>query len=127
MVIAKPDSLRELCNGLSCCLGKLVYLGVSKPLNKSNLSYANMHHMAALFKSFLESHSSFQAKKDRPRYRTVLQGTQAEPESKNLGGMSENALLIRIRTALTSMLLLKVLHHPSKDGWALPNMPPYCA
>ncbi len=34
------DSLREICNGLACTLGKLVHLGVSQSLNKSSLSYA---------------------------------------------------------------------------------------
>ncbi len=29
--LAREDSLREICNGLSCCLGKLVHLGVGKP------------------------------------------------------------------------------------------------
>ena len=47
--LAKADSLREICNGLSCCLGKLVHLGVRKAPNKSTLSYANTHRPAALF------------------------------------------------------------------------------
>src|SRR6187399_2520964 len=39
--LSRTDSLREICNGLSCCLGKLVHLGVEKAPNKSTLSYAN--------------------------------------------------------------------------------------
>jgi len=46
---AHTDSLREICNGLSCCLGKLVHLGIGKAPNKSTLSYANEHRTAALF------------------------------------------------------------------------------
>ena len=47
--MAHADSLREICNGLACCLGKLVHLGISRGPSKSNLSYANMHRPAALF------------------------------------------------------------------------------
>jgi len=43
------DSLREICNGLSCCLGKLVHLGIAKAPKKSTLSYANEHRPAALY------------------------------------------------------------------------------
>ena len=45
--IARADSLREICNGLSCCLGRLVHLGVRKAPNKSTLSYANARRPAA--------------------------------------------------------------------------------
>ena len=47
--LARADSLREICHGLSCCLGKLVHLGVNKAPNKSTLSYANAHRPAALY------------------------------------------------------------------------------
>jgi hypothetical protein len=47
--VAQADSLREICNGLKCCLGKLNHLGLSRGPNKSTLSYANQHRPAALF------------------------------------------------------------------------------
>jgi len=47
--LARADSLREICNGLACCLGKLSHLGVNRPPSKSNLSYANAQRPAALF------------------------------------------------------------------------------
>jgi hypothetical protein len=47
--LGHTDSLREICNGLSCCLGKLVHLGIGKAPNKSTLSYANQHRPAALY------------------------------------------------------------------------------
>ncbi len=47
--MAHADSLREICGGLACCLGKLKHLGISKAPNKSTLSYANRHRPAALF------------------------------------------------------------------------------
>ena len=47
--LARADSLREICNGLSCCQGKLVHLGVHTSPNKSTLAYANEHRPAALF------------------------------------------------------------------------------
>lgn len=47
--LARADSLRDICNGLSCCEGKLVHLGISKAPNKSTLSYANTNRPSALF------------------------------------------------------------------------------
>jgi uncharacterized protein DUF4372/DDE family transposase len=47
--LAHTDSLREICNGLRCCLGKLVHLGVNRAPLRSTLSYANQHRPAALF------------------------------------------------------------------------------
>ena len=40
--LAHADSLREICNGLGCCLGRLVHLGIAKAC-RSTLSYANEH------------------------------------------------------------------------------------
>jgi hypothetical protein len=48
---ARADSLREICNGLACCLGKLTHLGIDRAPKKSTLSYANTHRPAALFES----------------------------------------------------------------------------
>jgi len=53
--LARADSLREICNGLHCCLGKLVHLGVRKAPNKSTLSYANAHRPAELFEDVLQT------------------------------------------------------------------------
>jgi hypothetical protein len=47
--LAHADSLREICNGLGCCLGKLVHLGIGKAPNKSTPSYANEHRPAKLY------------------------------------------------------------------------------
>ena len=47
--LERADSLREICNGLACCLGKLVHLGIRRGPTKSNLSYANAHRPAQLF------------------------------------------------------------------------------
>ena len=44
-----PTRLREICNGLACCVGKLVHLGINRGPSKSNLSYANVHRPAAVF------------------------------------------------------------------------------
>lgn len=51
--LAGADSLREICNGLSCCLGKLIHLGVDRKPNKSTLAYANAHRSADLFEDLL--------------------------------------------------------------------------
>jgi len=47
--LAHADSLREICNGLGCCLGKLAHLGIGKAPNKSTPSYANEHRPAKLY------------------------------------------------------------------------------
>ena len=47
--LAHADSLREICNVLACCLGKLVHLGIDVAPNKSTLSYANPHRPAKLY------------------------------------------------------------------------------
>ena len=47
--LAHADSLREICNGLACCVGKLIHLGIDRAPNKSTLSYANQHRPAALY------------------------------------------------------------------------------
>jgi len=41
--LAQAHSLREICGGLACCLGKLIHLGMRQAPNKSTLSYANGH------------------------------------------------------------------------------------
>lgn len=41
--LAQAKSLREICGGLSCCLGKLIHLGMVQAPKKSTLSYANAH------------------------------------------------------------------------------------
>lgn len=47
--MARVDSLREICNGLRSCEGKLVHLGMKRAPNKSTLSYANAHRPAGFF------------------------------------------------------------------------------
>lgn len=47
--LGRADSLRVICSGLTCCLGKLVHLGIDRAPNKSTLSYVNAHRPAALF------------------------------------------------------------------------------
>jgi len=39
--LAQAKSLREICGGLSCCMGKMRHLGMKTAPKKSTLSYAN--------------------------------------------------------------------------------------
>jgi len=41
--LAQAKSIREICGGLACCLGKMHHLGLREAPNKSTLSYANTH------------------------------------------------------------------------------------
>ena len=47
--LAQADSLRDICNGLACCLGKLSHLGIEASPRRSTLSYANANRPAAVF------------------------------------------------------------------------------
>ena len=47
--LGRADSLREICNGLACCVGKLVHIGIGRAPKRSTLSYANAHRPAGLF------------------------------------------------------------------------------
>lgn len=51
--LGRAESLREICNGLACCLGRLIHLGVERAPKRSTLSYANNHRPAALFEDLL--------------------------------------------------------------------------
>ena len=53
--LAKADSLREICNGLSCCLGKLRHLGIARAPKRSTLAYANEHRPAELYEDLFWS------------------------------------------------------------------------
>lgn len=53
--LARADSLREICNGLSCSLGKLSHLGIVRTPKKSTLAYANEHRPANLYRDLFWS------------------------------------------------------------------------
>ena len=48
--LAQAKSLREICGGLACCLGKLRHLGMNEAPKKSTLSYANAHRPWEMFR-----------------------------------------------------------------------------
>jgi hypothetical protein len=48
--LAQAKSLREICGGLACCMGKLRHLGMKAAPNKSTLSYANGHRSWVMFR-----------------------------------------------------------------------------
>ena len=48
--LAQAKSLREICGGLACTIGKLRHLGMREPPNKSTLSYANTHRPWEMFR-----------------------------------------------------------------------------
>lgn len=48
--LAQAKSLREICGGLACCMGKLKHLGMIKAPNKSTLSYANANRPWQMFR-----------------------------------------------------------------------------
>jgi hypothetical protein len=52
--LAQARSLREICAGLSCCLGKLQHLGVKTAPNKSTLAYANQHRPWQVYETVFE-------------------------------------------------------------------------
>lgn len=48
--LAQAKSLREICGGLACCMGKMRHLGMQQAPNKSTLSYANAHRPWQMFR-----------------------------------------------------------------------------
>ena len=48
--LAQAKSLREICGGLACTMGKLRHLGMKHAPNKSTLSYANAHRPWQMFR-----------------------------------------------------------------------------
>ena len=49
--LAQAHSLREICGGLACCLGKLAHLGLRAAPKKSTLAYANQHRPWQLYQT----------------------------------------------------------------------------
>ncbi len=49
--LAQAHSLREICSGLKCCLGKLQHLGLRSAPSKSTLAYANKHRPWELYET----------------------------------------------------------------------------
>ena len=49
--LGRAQSLREICDGLACCEGKLKHLGVLEPPKRSTLSYANEHRPWELYQT----------------------------------------------------------------------------
>ena len=47
--LGQAHSLREICNGLASCFGKLKHLGISQSPKRSTLAYANEHRSWELF------------------------------------------------------------------------------
>jgi hypothetical protein len=47
--LAQAQSLREITNGLRCCVGKLNHLGLQEAPKRSTLSYANAHRPWELY------------------------------------------------------------------------------
>ena len=52
--LAQAKSLREICGGLACCLGKLRHLGMRCAPNKSTLSYANANRPWQMFRDLFD-------------------------------------------------------------------------
>ena len=48
--LAQAKSLREICGGMACCMGKLRHLGMKNAPNKSTLSYANANRPWQMFR-----------------------------------------------------------------------------
>jgi hypothetical protein len=48
--MAQAKSLREICGGLACTMGKLRHLGMRDAPKKSTLSYANAHRPWQMFR-----------------------------------------------------------------------------
>ena len=75
--LARAESLREICYGLECCLGKLNHLGIDRSPKRSTLSYANEHRPAKFYEAL------FFAALNRFRSQNVLGPRQRQFRFKN--------------------------------------------
>lgn len=50
--LARADSLREITNGLDCCTGKILHLGIDSAPKRSTLAYANEHRSYKLYEAY---------------------------------------------------------------------------
>jgi len=84
---AQAHSLREICGGLSCCLGKVKHLGIKEAPKRSTLAYANEHRPWEVFQdSFLHTLGLCQAvaKNKKRRFRTYVH-CQVSPRTRSSG------------------------------------------
>jgi hypothetical protein len=88
--LAQAKSLREICGGLACTMGKLKHLGMNEAPNKSTLSYANAHRPWQMFRDLF--------------YETVAVCKMAAP--KNLKFRFRNKLLSLDATTIALCLSL---------------------
>jgi hypothetical protein len=77
--IGRADSLREICNGLACCVGKLAHLGLAGAPKRSTLSYANSRRSSELFRDLFfmaldrfRSQSGLGSRKTKFRFKNKL-------------------------------------------------------
>lgn len=131
--LAHADSLREICNGLACSVGKLVHLGVNNAPNKSTLSYANQHRPAALFEdlfwnllSCFRSEGRLGQRQHRFRFKNKLQSLDSTTISLCLnlfpwakfrrakGGVKAHVLLDHDDYMPSYVLITEAKRHDSK-------------
>jgi hypothetical protein len=68
--LAQARSLREICDGLKCCEGKLKHLGLEREPKRSTLSYANAHRPWQLYERlFYDLLSQCQAISPKKKFR----------------------------------------------------------
>jgi hypothetical protein len=74
--VAQAKSLREICDGLSCTMGKLRHLGIKSAPKKSTLSYANANRpwkmYRDLFYQTLELSRTAAPQKNKFRFKNKL-------------------------------------------------------
>ncbi|CAO0821995.1 hypothetical protein DFAR_2770016 [Desulfarculales bacterium] len=83
--LAKADFLREICQGLSCCMGKLSHLGVNVAPKRSTLSYANQHRSSSLFRAlFFKAMERFRAQGSLGRKKSKFKNKLLSLDSSNI-------------------------------------------
>ena len=62
--LGRAHSLREICNGLLSCEGKLSHLGIAEAPKRSSLASANEHRPWELYERYFSRYFSAAAKRD---------------------------------------------------------------
>jgi hypothetical protein len=68
--LGQAKSIREICGGLACCVGKMRHLGFSDAPKKSTLAYANTHRPWELYRDlFYQIHDRCRTKAPRHKFK----------------------------------------------------------
>ncbi len=120
--LAQAKSLREICGGLSCCLGKLRHLGMKNAPNKSTLSYANAHRSWKMFRDLFYDTLDFCRKSDPGHHKFRFKNKLLSLDSTTISLCSNLFPWAKFRRTKGAVKLHLLLDHDGYLGSSLKSM-----